>query len=101
MRVRRLEEDAKDIKAVLGDLRVAIAKLPTTGNLWTMVASVLGIAIAMIGIVAALTGPFARTETVREVPAAAAPAPPQIIYIQPPSVAPAPSPPAPQAPPAE
>lgn len=99
-RVARLENDVKEIKATLGRLepslsemngfihatlpalatKADLARLPSAAGLWGMIATVIGVALAIVGVVAALTGPFARTETVREI---SAPQPPQIIYIQP------------------
>ena len=45
-----MKGDIKGIFGILTDIRVEIAKRPTTGGLWGMVATVLGVAIAMIGI---------------------------------------------------
>lgn len=112
-RVARLEDDVKEIKAALGRLepslsemngfihatlpalatRADLARLPSAAGLWGMIATVIAVALAMVGVVVALTGPFARTETVREIPAAQ---PPQVIYIQP-QITPAPTAPVPTA----
>ena len=45
-----IKSDNKEIIADLSEVRVSLSKLPTTGNLWTMTATVAGIAFAIIAI---------------------------------------------------
>ena len=50
---KAMDEIRGDNKAVIADLsemRVSLSKLPTTGNLWTMVSTVVGVALAIIAI---------------------------------------------------
>lgn len=50
----RVEGKIDRIGDVLIDIRVELAKRPTTAGLWGMVATVIGVALTMVGIVAAL-----------------------------------------------
>src|SRR5690606_8016955 len=53
-RAERVESKIDRIGDVLTDIRVELAKRPTTAGLWGMVATVIGVALTMIGVVAAM-----------------------------------------------
>jgi hypothetical protein len=56
-RVTRLEDDMRDVKSdlrgirdLLTDIRIELAKKPSAGALWGMVATVLGVGLAISGL---------------------------------------------------
>lgn len=60
-RVTRLEEDVRDqradwkaIRDLLTEIRIELAKKPSTGALWGMVATVLGVGLAISGLTFAI-----------------------------------------------
>jgi len=48
--VREIKNDQRTIRELLTDIRVEIARRPTTSGLWTMVATVAAVAFAVIAI---------------------------------------------------
>ena len=71
-----IKEEQRETRVILSDIRTHLAKLPTTGNLWSMIASVVATALAIIGIVIAaiaLVPAPARTISPAEKPPESAP----------------------------
>ncbi|WP_299437592.1 hypothetical protein [uncultured Rhodospira sp.] len=60
-RITRLEveqehvrRDLDEIKGLLKDIGLRLARMPTVGAMWGMVATVIGVALSMIGITVAV-----------------------------------------------
>ncbi|MDQ3561089.1 MAG: hypothetical protein M3453_18315 [Pseudomonadota bacterium] len=49
-RVTRLEDDMKEIRDLLTEIRIELARKPGTGALWGMVATMLGVGLAISGL---------------------------------------------------
>lgn len=55
-----IKADQKGMRTDLTEIRIALAKLPTTDKLWVMVGTMSGVALAFVAIVVAIVTIFAK-----------------------------------------